>query len=805
MARLVLRIFKLALVAVAVATIAASLVAVPSAHAAQRTALIIGNESYAELPSLEKAIADSLGYAQLFEEKGFDQVIHRTNLTRSGMDLAIANFLDAIEPGDTAVFVYAGHGWSDGNINYLVGVDAPKSSTQSILARISIPLQNGANGVIDEMSRRGATLKIAIVDACRDNPFQSDTKGRAIGISRGLAQADPPRGTFVIFSAGAKQIALDRLSNEDPYPQSVFTRTFLPLLHADLPLLDAIKTAQVEVYKLARLVSHEQEPAYYDQVRGSVCLSPSCRGDYPLPSQQVPQADFCSSGLARAYEVADEINTIYGWEAFLRGCKDDCIYCLLADAALRKLKDRVDVKVGSVSTLDDLIGQEDRLWRDVLSARDALELETALEGYIGTFPEGSYADEANQRLAALHQAKEDRVWQPVLAAADDAALESALDAYVQAYPDGRHVEEARERLAALETARMAHEAEDQLWNDLAATTDERALETALGKYLGTYPDGRHADEAGERLAALQGARAAREEEEDRLWNEVTAAGDERAAEAALARYLGTYPEGRHADMAGERLAALQSARAAREEEEYGAWGRVAEATDESALEVALDAYLRAYPEGRFASQAGERLAALHGARDAREAEARLWEEVSDATDDRTLEAALGEYLGAYPDGRHAREAGERLAALQPALDEARRADEENRLWNAVAGATSSSTLENALADYLRTFPVGEGSHSEQAERRLAALRGDEDGEIPSGEAGEQAGILALQEILRDAGCYRGSIDGLWGRGSQTALEEFLGRTDTDAVAEPSPELLRKIRSVEPRTAVCSGG
>jgi uncharacterized caspase-like protein len=170
---------------------------------ARRVALVVGNDAYSELPPLQKAVADATDFAAVLEEKGFDQVILRSNATRLDMDLALAELMDSIVPGDTAVFFYSGHGWSDGNQNYLVGVDAPKTAAESALSRISVPLQNGVNGIIDEMARRGATLKVAIVDACRDNPFVSTVAGRSIGQSRGLTRIDPPSGTFVVFSAGA--------------------------------------------------------------------------------------------------------------------------------------------------------------------------------------------------------------------------------------------------------------------------------------------------------------------------------------------------------------------------------------------------------------------------------------------------------------------------------------------------------------------------------------------------------------------------------------------------------------------------
>ena len=81
----------------------------------------------------------------------------------------------------------------------------------------------------------------------------------------------------MVYSAGEGQSAMDRLSEADADPNSVFTRAFLPLLRADLPLLDAIKLSQERVYALARSADHDQTPAYYDEVRGRACLSRECK------------------------------------------------------------------------------------------------------------------------------------------------------------------------------------------------------------------------------------------------------------------------------------------------------------------------------------------------------------------------------------------------------------------------------------------------------------------------------------------------------------------------------------------------
>ena len=249
-------------------------VAMP-AHAEKRLALVIGNNSYQHIDKLLKAKADAKGYADLLREKGFI-VEDRYDLGFDAMEAAVAEFVDRIEPGDTAVFVYSGHGWSDGAHNYLVGVDAPASASQERLTRLSLPIRNGATGVLDDFGRKGAALKVAIIDACRDNPFQPPPGQKGYGLGRGL-RPEGIEGSFVVYSAGEGQSAMDRLSDADADPNSVFTRAFLPLLRADLPLLDAVKASQAKTHALAASADHDQTPAYYDEVLGEACLSAACK------------------------------------------------------------------------------------------------------------------------------------------------------------------------------------------------------------------------------------------------------------------------------------------------------------------------------------------------------------------------------------------------------------------------------------------------------------------------------------------------------------------------------------------------
>ena len=123
---------------------------------------------------------------------------------------------------------------------------------------------------------------------------------------------DAPEGVFVLMSAGAKQEALDRLSDGDNNPNSVFTRTFLAELQKPgQTLVQIAKRTQVQVKTLAATIGHEQTPAYYDQVIGDVVLTDTA-GAAPVASADGgdnPASPAADDPLHVSGNVKTEINT----------------------------------------------------------------------------------------------------------------------------------------------------------------------------------------------------------------------------------------------------------------------------------------------------------------------------------------------------------------------------------------------------------------------------------------------------------------------------------------------------------------
>jgi uncharacterized caspase-like protein len=236
-----------------------------SAEAERRIALIIGNDTYSEVPRLDKAVADATAIADVLAAQGFETVT-ATNANRRQMNRTISTFTGQLQPGDTAVLFFAGHGVEIDGENYLLPTDiiAPASGERDFIKSESIALST----LLDRVRATGARTTIGIIDACRNNPFQT-TAGRSIGRTRGLGRLTAPQGTFVIFSAGAGQLALDELNEEDEAANSVFTRLLLPrLAQPDLELRTMVAELRTEVRDLALTVNHQQFPAYYDELLG---------------------------------------------------------------------------------------------------------------------------------------------------------------------------------------------------------------------------------------------------------------------------------------------------------------------------------------------------------------------------------------------------------------------------------------------------------------------------------------------------------------------------------------------------------
>jgi hypothetical protein len=231
---------------------------------ASRKALIFGNDSYKYATKLENARQDASSMAAELKVFGYDVTL-RLDQSQKEMQATLRDFREKVNEGDEVLFFFSGHAVEIDGKNFLTPIDTVGVSP-SQLADDSIDLKVG---VLEPLSRKKVKLTLALIDACRDNPFLKTSSTRNFNGARGLAPTTPAVGQLIVYSAGSGQTALDRLGPNDPSKNGLFTRVFLQeMKKVDLPIDRVIKNVRTEVVRLAKTIGHEQVPAIYDEVVG---------------------------------------------------------------------------------------------------------------------------------------------------------------------------------------------------------------------------------------------------------------------------------------------------------------------------------------------------------------------------------------------------------------------------------------------------------------------------------------------------------------------------------------------------------
>ena len=228
---------------------------------ANRKALVIGNDSYQKVTPLANAREDAKVLAESLSSLGY-KVSLKLDVTEKQFKSEIRTFKGQIQPGDEVAIFYAGHGVQINSTNFLLPVDIGGQSEEEVKDE-AVSLQR----LLDDMNEKGAKFTLAMIDACRDNPFKST--GRSIVGGRGLAPTTAATGQMIVFSAGSGQQALDKLGPSDKSRNGLFTRVFVKEMQKTGVSVDrVVRNVRSEVVALAKSVGHDQVPAIYDQVVG---------------------------------------------------------------------------------------------------------------------------------------------------------------------------------------------------------------------------------------------------------------------------------------------------------------------------------------------------------------------------------------------------------------------------------------------------------------------------------------------------------------------------------------------------------
>jgi uncharacterized protein len=197
---------RLGLLATLLAVLVALVGAMP-AVAETRIALVIGNGSYATAP-LANPKNDAEQMARALKGVGFD-VIKQTDADMATMRQAFIEFSRRLKRQDSVgVFYYAGHAVQVAGQNYLIPIGADISSESEIPVQ-AVNLQE----LLGAMKGAASRVKIAILDACRNNPFESSARG----LGRGLAAVTAPAGTLIAYATAPGEVARDGSDGHSPF------------------------------------------------------------------------------------------------------------------------------------------------------------------------------------------------------------------------------------------------------------------------------------------------------------------------------------------------------------------------------------------------------------------------------------------------------------------------------------------------------------------------------------------------------------------------------------------------------------
>ncbi len=178
-----------------------------SARAESRIALVIGNSAYATRPLANPRRDAELMVATL-RGVGFE-VSALYDGDQAAMKRAILDFGRRLRTTDSVgLFYYAGHGVQVDGENFLIPVGADIKDTEEVAI-------SGVNvsELLKTMERAASRLNIAVLDACRDNPFPASSRT----LARGLAPVTAPSGTLMAYATAPGQVALDGTGTNSPY------------------------------------------------------------------------------------------------------------------------------------------------------------------------------------------------------------------------------------------------------------------------------------------------------------------------------------------------------------------------------------------------------------------------------------------------------------------------------------------------------------------------------------------------------------------------------------------------------------
>ena len=194
--------------------------------ASRRVALVIGNAAYVSLPPLANSTNDAAKVRDTLRDAGFE-TFYGVNLGRLQTEALMRQFLRDADGAEIAAIYYSGHGVQLAGENFMVPVDA------KLATPYDIEQQTLKVGDIFNYLTAHSRAQLIFLDACRNNPFQSDRYWigdtlKSAEAKEGLARVNYGVGSLIAFSTEPGAAAYDGAGALSPYTTALVRHITTP-------------------------------------------------------------------------------------------------------------------------------------------------------------------------------------------------------------------------------------------------------------------------------------------------------------------------------------------------------------------------------------------------------------------------------------------------------------------------------------------------------------------------------------------------------------------------------------------------
>jgi uncharacterized caspase-like protein len=280
-----------------------------ASSAEKRVALVIGNGAYKAQRLLENPANDAGLIGQALTGARFTTVDIKTDLGIGEFRQVLRRFQSLSTGADVAFVYYAGHGMEVGGVNWLIPTDAELADDRDLeyeAIKMDLVLQALA----------GASLRVLVIDACRDNPFGRGWRSATRNSSAGLAKLEAD-DVLVLFAAAPGRTALDGSQGNSPLAMALARR---------------LPEAGVPIQLLGGNVRDDVLATTNGAQRPYVSASITGRPFYLVPAEPAkPAAPTPRTGdAAREWQDVKNTTSTAVLEAFLERYAGDPVYGALA-------------------------------------------------------------------------------------------------------------------------------------------------------------------------------------------------------------------------------------------------------------------------------------------------------------------------------------------------------------------------------------------------------------------------------------------------------------------------------------------